>query len=52
MTFFRCNALKNSYKNIDIYYTGYVITKYDDDDDDDDDDSVNPLYFIIGEADG
>ena len=48
MTFFRCNALKTSYKNIDIYYTGYVITKYDDDDDD----SVNPLYFIIGEADG
>ena len=41
---------KKSYKDIDIYYTGYITTKnngnceniY----------SVNPLYLIIGEADG
>ena len=40
---------KKSYKNINIYYTGYVImkvSKYVNIH------SVNPLYLIIGEADG
>ena len=41
---------KKSYKNIDIYYIGYIkiksITDYNSMN------SVNPLYFIIGEVDG
>ena len=41
---------KNSYKNIDIYYIGYItiisISEYNSIN------SVNPLYFIIGEVDG
>ena len=40
---------KKSYKNIDIYYMGYIAMK-------DSDylkiNNVNPLYFIIGEVDG
>ena len=40
---------KKTYKNIDIYYIGYITVK--------DPDyvkikSVNPLYMMIGEADG
>ena len=35
---------KKSYKNIDIYYIGYIIKKISD--------YENPLYLIIGEVDG
>ena len=41
---------KKSYKNIDIYYIGYItingISDYESIN------NVNPLYIIIGEADG
>ena len=40
---------KNSYKSIDIYYIGYITMK---DLDYVNIHSVNPLYFIIGGADG
>ena len=41
---------KQSYKNIDIYYTGYItVTKIDDYENIH---SVNPLYLITGEVDG
>ena len=40
---------KKSYKNIDIYYIGYIAIK---DFDYVKINSVNPLYLIIGEADG
>ena len=40
---------KNSYKSIDIYYIGYITMK---DLDYVNFHSVNPLYFIIGGADG
>ena len=50
---FHSNLLKidkKSYKNIDIYYIGYItiksITDYENIN------SVNPLYLIIGEVDG
>ena len=40
---------KKSYKNIDIYYTGYItIQKIDDYENIN---SVNPLYLIINTAD-
>ena len=39
---------KNSYKNIDIYYIGYITMK---DSDYVKINSVNPLYLIIGEVD-
>ena len=40
---------KKSYKNVDIYYTGYItIIKIDDYENIY---SVNPLYLIIGEVD-
>ena len=40
---------KKSYKNIDIYYTGFIIMK---DSDYVKFNSANPLYLIIGEVDG
>ena len=40
---------KKSFKNIDIYYIGYIIMK---DSDYVKIDSVNPLYLIISEVDG
>ena len=40
---------KNSYKNIDIYYTGYIAMKNSDYLKIN---GVNPLYLIIGEVDG
>ena len=40
---------KNSYKNIEIYYIGYITTK---DFDYVKINSANPLYLIINEADG
>ena len=40
---------KKSYKNIDIYCTGYKKSKISDYENIH---SVNPLYLIIGEADG
>ena len=40
---------KNSYKNIDIYYIGYIAMKNSDYVKIN---SVNPLYLIIGEVDG
>ena len=40
---------KESYKNIDIYYIGYITMR---DFDYVKINSVNPLYLIIGEADG
>ena len=40
---------KKSYKNIGIYYIGYIATK---DSDNVKINSVNPLYLIIGEVDG
>ena len=40
---------KKSYKNIDIYYIGYITVK---DSDYVKINSVNPLYLIISEADG
>ena len=40
---------KNPYKNIDIYYIGYITIK---DFDYVNIHSVNPLYFITGELDG
>ena len=49
---FGSNLLKidrKSYKNIDIYYIGYITMK---DFDYVKINSVNPLYLIIGEADG
>ena len=41
---------KTSYKNIDIYYNGYITIKKIDDYENIY--SVNPLYLIIGEVDG
>ena len=41
---------KRSYKNIDIYYTRYIIIKKTGDYENIY--SVNPLYLIIGEVDG
>ena len=41
---------KNSYKNIDIYYIGYITIK--DIGDYESIHGVNPLYFIVGEVDG
>ena len=41
---------KTSYKNIDIYYNGYITMKKIDDYENIY--SVNPLYLIIGEVDG
>ena len=49
---FNSNLLKidkKSYKNIDICYIGYIITKYFDDEDVL---SVNPLNFIAHEVGG
>ena len=49
---FNSNLLKidkKSYKNIDICYIGYIITKYFDDEDVL---SVNPLNFIVHEVGG
>ena len=46
---FDLNSLKidkKSYKNIDIYYNGYILIKKSMITD------VNPLYLIIGEVDG
>ena len=40
---------KKSYKNIDIYYTGFITMK---DSDYVKINSANPLYLIIGEVDG
>ena len=40
---------ENSYKNIDIYYLGYITMK---DSDHVKINSVNPLYLIIAEVDG
>ena len=40
---------KRSYKNISIYYIGYITMK---DSDYAKVNSVNPLYLIIGEVDG
>ena len=40
---------KKSYKNIDVYYIGYITMK---DYDDVKIDSLNPLYLIISEVDG
>ena len=50
---FESNLLKidkKSYKNIDIYYIGYVTIKSISDYENIH--SVNPLYLIIGKADG
>ena len=41
---------KNSYKDIDIYYIGYITIKKIDDCENIY--SVNPLYLIIGKVDG
>ena len=41
---------KKSYKNIDIYYVGYITIKNISDYENIH--SVNPLYIIIGKADG
>ena len=41
---------KKSYRNIDIYYIGYIATKSNSDYNGIN--GVNPLYFIIGEVDG
>ena len=41
---------KNSYRNIDIYYIGYITIKSISNHNNIN--SVNPLYFTIGEADG
>ena len=41
---------KKSYKNIDIYYIGYITNKKIDDCENIH--SVNPLYLIIGNVDG
>ena len=41
---------KNSYKNIGIYYIGYITIKSISDYENIN--SVNPLYLIIGEVDG
>ena len=41
---------KNSFKNIDIYYIGYITIKSISDYNSIN--SVNPLYFIIGEVNG
>ena len=52
LKYFDSNLLKiekKSFKNIDIYYIGYIIIKgtyYVNID------SVNPLYLIVGEIDG
>ena len=40
---------KKSYKNVGIYYVGYIIIK---DSDHVKNNSANPLYLIIGEVDG
>ena len=40
---------KKSYKNIDIYYIGYITIKHIGDYESIH--SVNPLYFIVGEVD-
>ena len=42
--------IQKSYKNIDIYYIGYITVK--DIGDYESVHSVNPLYLIIGEVDG
>ena len=44
------NIDKKSYKNIDIYYNGYITRKGISDYENIN--SVNPLYLIIGEVDG
>ena len=41
---------KKLYKNVDIYYIGYITIKSISDYDSIN--SVSPLYFIIGEVDG
>ena len=41
---------KNSYKNIDIYYIGYITIKSISDYENIN--SLNPLYLIIGDVDG
>ena len=41
---------KKSYKNIDVYYIGYITIR--DIGDYESIHSVNPLYFIVGEVDG
>ena len=41
---------KKSYKNIDIYYTGYITIKKIGDCENTD--SVNPLYLIVNHASG
>ena len=41
---------KKSYKNVGIYYTGYITIKSISDHENVN--SVNPLYLIIGETDG
>ena len=41
---------KKSYKNIDIYYIGYITIKSISDYNSIN--SANPLYFIVGETDG
>ena len=41
---------KKSYKNIDIYYTGYITMK--EIGDCENTDSVNPLYLIVNHASG
>ena len=41
---------KNSYKDIDIYYIGYITIKKNDDCENIY--SVNPLYLTIGKVDG
>ena len=41
---------KKSYKNVGIYYTGYITIKSISDHENIN--SVNPLYLIIGETDG
>ena len=41
---------KKSYKNIDVYYIGYITIR--DIGDYESVHSVNPLYFIVGEVDG
>ena len=46
---FDSNLNKKSYKNIDIYYIGYITMK---DSKYVNIDSVNSLYLIIGEVDG
>ena len=41
---------KKAYKNVGIYYTGYITIKSISDNENIN--SVNPLYLIIGETDG